>query len=344
MRTVWALMLALVLAAGCQFRPEAVAGGAADGSAGPDSPQSIDPDGSQQGSVDAQPGTPDAAPPDAAPPDAAPPDAAPPDAAPVEIGAPCPTGTECGQLPVCLDEGDGWTSDGFCTMFCTSDPECGPGAFCSPDLGGGVRICMPICAGGTCDPNRVCSTLFGGTVQLPQPACVSFFDCNGDSVCAANPFENPGGYCATIGCTLGDNTTCHGDGACYQGNGITFCLDQCGGAGDCRMNYDCISFWGFDVCLADHASPGDACANDAACGFSPWDCLTGASFPGGYCGGMCTPGVTACPAGSICHDPDGAVSGDEYCADTCTFNNQCRQSDGYQCRSSSVAGTDVCRL
>lgn len=311
-------------------------------------------------------GTSDAATTDAPPPiDAPPPDAPPIDATPPNpLGLACPTGTECPAGFTCLDEGEGWPGEGYCTRGCLSDAECGANAFCSPDLGGGNRLCLPDCSDCTA-PGRVCTATLNGFLMLGGSACVpgnptatdgiacnNFGDCNGAQACLNNPFDLPGGMCLTIGCTVGNDATCApgGDGTCVMlgGGGATGCVDQCTMGSDCRVaeGYTCVPLMsGPSVCLYPHASPGVACTMSSMCGPAPWACLTGTAFPGGSCGAMgCDPNdPSSCPFDATCYDPTpGTLDGTEYCAKNCASNAECRTPQ-YTCQPSEPGHGMVCR-
>jgi hypothetical protein len=297
-------------------------------------------------------------------PDAAPPGA---DATPgsATIGQHCPTDTECAPGLHCLDASTGWPASGYCTKGCTMDATCGPGAFCSPQdpLGGG-GFCIATC-GGCAAADRVCTSIVSGTAgatPLSQDgclpgipatpegtACTNQFGCGPDQRCYTNPFDFPGGYCVTLGCTVGDDATCAaaGDGACVPplapdpvviplpATSFTTCLDGCTSPADCRTDEGYICDGG--RCVIPHAAPGAACAADAQCGPPPWQCLTGPGFPGGYCAAStCDPGSgTGCPLGSQC------LWDEEWCAAVCTSTADCRP--GYTCTPTQPGYPDVCR-
>jgi hypothetical protein len=246
---------------------------------------------------------------------------------------------------------------------CTADADCGQDASCSPTpIGpaGSPRLCFQRCYAGAAGcagaPARVCADDLGGMLQLGQLACVPgdstkvdgspcdghLGDCNAGQVCASNPFEFPGGMCLTFGCTVGDDSTCApgGDGRCINAGGPTLCVDPCTSGAMCRTGegYACAPLpgLGYDICYFPHAAPGAACTGDAMCGpaGSPWRCLTGAAFPGGYCSGAagtCDPmDGNSCPFHSICHDPSPAP-GNQYCVAGCMADGDCRMAEGYQC-------------
>ena len=310
----------------------------------------------------------DAAIPDAGVPDAEIPDAAPPDArvcralvAP-EAGAPCSIDSDCGLGGLCLNGEDGWPDTGYCSRTCIFDSNCGARGFCSDDIGGGGRICLARCCGdeacgetgNSCQDALIGFIPLGGLACLPADetagdgaACAEFADCASFSFCQVDPFEAPGGYCLTVGCTVGDDSTCAaaGDGTCidFGDGGQPLCVDTCTVPSDCRESegYDCVDVgppFG-KLCFYNHAAPGSACTVDSDCADPPWECLTGGggAFPGGYCGADgCDPAdETTCPDETVCYDDDpGTLDGTEYCAALCdpaAIPADCREGEGYAC-------------
>ena len=73
-------------------------------------------------------------------------------------------------------------------------------------------------------------------------SCQTSADCsvNGSRIC---DLAQPGGYCTVGGC---DPDTCPGSSLCVEWRGtpdrtaVTFCMDRCGGDGDCRRQYSCM--------------------------------------------------------------------------------------------------------
>ena len=298
------------------------------------------------------------------------------------IGTDCPLGNECGMGVTCLSSklSAALPEGGFCTKQCIKDDDCGPGAFCGPSLPGLGPICYADCAsnGGCMAANRVCSRRFAGFGDLVKSACLpgnrnardgapckTFGDCNRNQACLNNPFDQPGGYCVTFGCTLGDNTTCSpapgNAGLCIVPvqQGLNACLPACGSVSDCRgaENYGCNAILpmgqGPTVCNFQHAPPGAACVNDKGCGAdnTPWKCLTSAKFPKGYCSGPlggCDVAHSAdtCPNGAHCYDPTPKAvgSGDEFCTADCKMESDCRVGDGYHCLLDAATNTNGCRV
>jgi hypothetical protein len=348
-----------LLVAACTFRPEPLPSGTTDGGrvvadasvptadVNPLAPDAFHPDAPRR-AADAHPG------PDAKLPDAAQPDAAP--AASV-FGSNCPS-TACTTAGgYCLSTGNGWPADGYCTKLCLGNSDCGAGAFCSAAISGMkycVRDCTP--SGGCVASDQACGEWLYGIDDLGQPACTpgnttaqdgdpctTFADCNDDAYCYSNPFDDPGGYCAELHCSIGDPAACpHGDATCFAAGSIGACWDTCTRKQDCRTNWACSMATTPGQCIWVHKAPGDACVMDSDCGMAPWQCLTGTSYPGGYCGSSTCTKDSDCPAGAVCYDPNPAVTGDEWCAKTCTSDNDCRQPD-YACWPTTTPSVNVCR-
>jgi len=258
--------------------------------------------------------------------------------------------------------GIGWPAGGYCvnkidlvsadcSNGCHTDADCGADNVCISV--GGCNACAPACcAGDACPGAQVCTdTLIGGplgkTACLPGSStaidgatCAGFSDCAVGSICFADQWENPAGQCTTVGCTVGDDATCAtgGDGHCVDLPTITTgtgCVDRCAADGDCRMadGYRCFD-GGAAGKYCRHPQTGDGCAANADCGqLGLWQCLTGPSYPGGYCTPIpqCSPanGLGCTPGSSVCFDPAGAPT--PYCVDRCTGTGQGTCRVGYTC-------------
>ena len=281
------------------------------------------------------------------------------------VGNPCTNDNACMPGLLCLDEGEQWPAEGYCTMECTIDEECGGDAFCSAPLGlDGGRICIKSCESDThcAVARRSCSRTLAAALDLGQPGCVpgnaaakdgspctTFGDCSGRQTCASNPFSAPDGICVTVGCTPGDNTTCApgGDGFCVAFNNSGLCLDTCTAPAECRVaqGYTCQDADPTDafpgICAYNAKKVGAACAT-TDCGPDPWECLTGSRFPGGYCGARaCTVGTAAtCPFDSHCYDPDAARVNDQFCVAECRKDEDCRMAEGYTCKPLGATPAD----
>lgn len=279
---------------------------------------------------------------------------------PTRVGEPCASDTACAPGLFCLDEDEDefLPADGYCTAPCVSDADCGPGAVCTPAIDDeGVRLCVATCDDdrGCGRPNHICHDRLIGLVEPSRPFCFpgdaaavdgdpcdTISDCNASSLCFQNPFDFPEGYCVTLGCTEGDDTTCApgGDGICVTfGGDLGVCLDGCDPAvGSCRETegyvcLDVLADGSLNVCAYPAEDTGNPCERDDDCGPPPWECVTGVFFPGGYCGARaCDPDDEAtCPQDSICHDPDPEAVGDEVCIRECEATDECRVGEGYEC-------------
>ena len=337
----------------------------------------------------------DAAPADTSDPDAtvivdAPTDAfcAPPAAG--KVGGACTGDSQCDSSSgsgdgFCLRGGQGttiWPAEGYCVNkvdTCTDDASCGTGNACVSidDPASAYKACLPSCGTGACacGSGQICASSLGGAPFLASKtacapgtasatdgaACADIGDCSGDSRCALEVAEVPGGQCQRLGCTVGTDSTCAagGDGHCVTTASITggvgtgeLCVDACTVPGDCRQaeGYRCFDAGGSIGKYCRHPQIGDACGVDTDCGSATdWDCLTGSAFPGGYCtlAAACpTAGsVTGCTvvagvSSSACHDP---AVGANYCADRCAgpagTQAQCRT--GYTCTDIDPGGGTV---
>jgi hypothetical protein len=274
----------------------------------------------------------------------------------VGVGKICGGDIDCGLGQTCIDEGEGWPRTGYCSQICAGDDECGKDAFCSDELDDeGTRLCFQRCANNTCArPGLVCASTVSGIVDLGGKACIpgraaakdgdvcaGLQDCNGGQLCVSNPFSMPTGMCVTVGCTVGDNTTCavSGDGVCLPlSPTVGLCIDSCANTNECRTaeNHICKQPEGLPrgFCGPNVKEVGDACGKDTDCGPAPWQCLEGPRFPGGYCGARgCNPSdESTCPFDSTCFDPTpGGLPNDQYCVAECDRTLDCRS--GYLCET-----------
>jgi len=280
----------------------------------------------------------------------------------IGIGKICGDNNDCGRGQICIDEGEGWPRTGYCSQTCTGDNDCGQDAFCSNVLDDdGTRLCFQRCSNNTCQrPNSVCSSTVGGIVDVGNKACVpgkaaakdgdacdGLQDCNGTQLCVRNPFSMPTGMCVTIGCTVGDNSTCaaSGDGVCFPLTAnVGLCADTCASSRECRTEENHVCKQPIPqsrgICAPDVKDVGDACNDDKDCGPAPWQCLKGPRFPGGYCGARgCDPkDENTCPFDSECFDPTpGGLPNDQYCVADCDRNTDCRA--GYICEPYQAGST-----
>ncbi len=339
---------------------------------------------------------PDDAAPDAAP--DAPIDATPVDApvdapicpapTPGAVGGPCAVDSNCDSVAglgdgICMRfqiAGATWPATGFCVTqieACTDDASCGAGNQCVTvgEPTGAFRLCLPACGVGACacPAGQACAAWFAGApllggdvaclpgtpTAIDGDACVSFGECAPDSRCLADRFEYPTGQCHRIACTIGDDTTCAGDGHCVAMAAITTgvepgtaCVDRCVSDVDCRAahGYRCVDGGAALGKYCRHPHAGDACAVDEDCGDpAMWDCKTGLTFPGGQCTpttGCPVPGsIAGCTVGSsVCYDSLlSGVAADNVCADRCggPVDTQGGCRPGYVCRDVAPSPTTV---
>lgn len=273
------------------------------------------------------------------------------------IGMPCPNGNECMPGLICFGArlDPNLPPAGYCTKACIADPECGADAFCGPPIDRSGNLCWHRCGpGDTCaTPGQVCSRRLGGFIDLVNKACIpgnaaardgssckSFGDCNKNQLCANNPFDFPGGVCITVGCTVGDNTTCAPGGApaCFKGDNVNVCFPACNGDGDCRINegYKCLQPPGAPqkVCLYPNPLGGNCKVAKDCNGGGPWSCIVDVNLPGGYCSiiGCDAKADTGCPTNGHCLM---VAPGTNLCLKACSNNAECEK--GTTCKPVPLA-------
>ncbi len=201
---------------------------------------------------------------------------------------------------------DGWTCHkDVCRKDCSDGGSCPPGTDCDSK----TKTCLPDQDEPPCKPN--CQN-----VECGGDGCGgSCGTCSGGKVCKAGLCTAGGGGC---------------EPQCYTPEGaIKECgLDGCGGyCGSCKAGVSCQN--GF--CAASGSGQiGSACLSDAQCfaGDVPF-CVSGDSFPGGYCTSACNVQGAAgdCPIGSTCYSFEGVDT--PVCLDDCSSESDCRP--GYTC-------------
>ncbi len=256
------------------------------------------------------------------------------------------------------------TPDGYCTLECARDSQCGASGECSVPSGAKLGECLA-----TCDKSSACRAGYWcvgesslavlhvrGTCQ-PQPAtgklsdgrvgesCSTDDDCPGGQCAATSQIGTafPGNYC-TARCL--DDEACGAGGAClvFVGSGEAgYCYKPCFSDAECtRDHYRCVNIGpNFDACypaptpLPDH-SAGQPCSSDSDCGGAQGSCVSelpafafngdGTSpTPGGYCTQVCSRDEE-CGADGQCIW-QGTTGG--LCMGVCTAATGCR--DGYRC-------------
>jgi len=81
----------------------------------------------------------------------------------------------------------------------------------------------------------------------------------------------------------------------------------------------------------DGAAVGGSCQSSSDCSVLA-RCLTGASWPAGYCATACESDAD-CPGGSSCADTDMGI-----CVVACASAGDCRGADGYACAALPARG------
>ena len=273
-----------------------------------------------------------------------------------------PADGAAGLFMYCLDAvaaSPAWPTAGYCTaFFCAADADCGAGSVCGalPDgFGGTFTACLPECCDGVdpgmaCSEDRMCAqSLFGdelGGVEACVPGspdvadgaqCDEFADCDKNSVCRRDPFQFPGGQCATLKCDDTSDCAAGGDGRCADvpDQVSAICVDDCAIDTDCRWleGYRCIDRQDGAGKFCQRAQPGDACGSMFDCGRTgeAWRCRLGNDYPGGYCTveDCNIADNNTCPLASFCVQMTGEA--DTWCADQCQTigSNEC--GTGYQC-------------
>lgn len=287
------------------------------------------------------------------------------------VGGPCTMNAQCDSAVglgdgFCLNAalgGIGWPAAGYCinkvdvvsadcSNGCHTDAECGEGNVCVSVEG--CNACVAACCtGAECPTGQFCTdTLIGAPLgksaclpgtpgAIDGASCGGFSDCAESSICFVDQWENPGGQCVTVGCTVGVDSTCApgGDGHCLDLPTVaagTGCVDECTFDAECRTaaGYRCFDGGVGTGRYCRHPQTGDACTTNGDCGqLGQWSCRTGGQYPGGYCTpiAQCNPvnGIGCTPGSSVCFDPTGPEV--PYCVDRCTGNGQGTCRAGYTC-------------
>lgn len=240
-------------------------------------------------------------------------------------GACAPARTmECGTT-ACTTSG--------CALPCTTDPECGTGAYC---------------VAGTCKVKGANGEACGGTNQCLSGFCVDGFCCDGKcdgkcSACANAKTGQANGKCSSIPTGSDPDNECASDATKPCG------LDGfCNGAGACRMpalNAPC----GTATCSGSTLTPGGMCDGAGMCNpGSPRACTGGLT-----CVANSNACKTTCSTDSDCANPsanyclNGACSPKKAGGATCNTAAECTtgfcSADKHCCNSAcSAAGCQAC--
>jgi hypothetical protein len=291
-------------------------------------------------------------------------------------GASCGTGCTCTNLlkreTLC---GDGADNDGDTKIDCADSDCVGAGTeICNDGLDNTCDKAID-CADTKCSGSAQCSNVQDGA------ACSASSQCAGGLCITEAGNGYPNGMCANAtNCTLGTNAGCHG-GICLAFSAtVNACRAPCtgtglGATGRCRPGYVCVDYDNTPSNNNNYCTP--LCTSDSECqtqtvgsGCNPWSkrceskdkgkgrygapcttaancesgvCLTGLSWPSGYCAGLCRGDSRNCATDGQCSyfASDGDNVG--FCFDACTSTNQCR-SNPYECRDNGDGQYCQCRV
>lgn len=249
---------------------------------------------------------------------------------------------------------DGCCQNGFClgqrfqSAFACGDNgnacnACPRGETCTNGVCGASQQCSPM----TC-PNGCCTNGFcvPGSMQN-QYICGS-----GGNACMRCGM---GGTCTNGACSMQPSCNANNCAGCCEGNncrmGTTH--NRCGAKGlacmQCQQGESCE----MGTCQTQRAEVGSACATDGDCaslGAAAYCKLRTSSGTASYTGGYCTlrcmgaPSQSNCPQGSFCLSVPNRGEDDNFCADRCGFQDNCR-NPGYACYGiQGQQGTNVCWL
>ncbi|AKF08221.1 Multiple EGF-like-domain protein 3 precursor [Sandaracinus amylolyticus] len=231
---------------------------------------------------------------------------------PSNIGAACSdesTATDCtGGADTCIADPD-YFPDGYCTLECGSDEDCGEGGICSDFFG--PSFCVDACdAAGTdqCRDGQGCTL---DHPMLPLPFCLGG-GCEEDRECPEGLRCDPDG---------GDL----GEGNCYDPTASIG--EPCEDESACPMSALCLSEalggWPSGACIATGCDP----AASGSCGADA-HCLPSAGGGGGLCVDACAT-AEDCRAGYTCRGtstyPD-RLTCQPACSDAdCTAGRVCNE-------------------
>jgi hypothetical protein len=138
-----------------------------------------------------------------------------------------------------------------------------------------------------------------------------------------------------------------------DGNHAADAADGSGSSGE-RDTDGAVAETDGDVASEERAI-GDPCTTDAECGV-PEDARcymdeAGADWPGGFCSKACDPGAGGeCGPDAECASTGMSSGGGgtgmsfqfAYCAPSCSSDGDCRQAEGYTCKTLLIPGVGFC--
>lgn len=221
-----------------------------------------------------------------------------------ETGTPCPGASQCWQGDTVMPK--------ICVSTCEGDSDCRKtdGYGCkrlSTQFGGiDANVCAPSGTNG------------------PGMGCAKALDCSGSNTCLT---DMNGGYCARIGCGLGD--PCDAGTACVLRNGKFMCMKTCTADTDCaiatKQQRKCVTKSdvtkkAVQICSdsAKSSPVGSACVADLDCD---------SKFCSIYAKGTCAVGGALCLTDGQC-GPSGPCNLDPsqekgICSATCGTSTNC---------------------
>jgi len=271
------------------------------------------------------------------------------------VGDACTTTAQCGAGLECATQANEGFAGGYCTKICLSDSECGSGAHCS-SVGGNGGMCVKSCASnnecsrtgyecyqGIGDGRLECWHVANGNGAIGTP-CTYNGQCSGGQagfcIRQANTPDFYQGYCSASCVTNSDcgNTNSYHCWRSNAGNAEGVCVAKtCNRAGYLVFNSN-PTIDSLNECWpagTGSRGVGVACEGVWQCGGgTDGICLRPptANLANGYCSLICE-SSGFCPGGSTCWQ-------DAVCVDNCTFDFDCRSSEGYVCANAD--GIDFC--
>ena len=253
--------------------------------------------------------------------------------------ASCPNG--CCQNGLCVDHR--FQSAFACGDNGASCNTCPRGETCTNGVCGAPQQCNPMTCPNGCCLNGIC---------VPGSAQNRFACGAGGNTCMQCGM---GGTCSNGACSMQPSCNSNNCAGCCDGNNCRMGTtnNRCGIKGlacvQCSRSESCE----MGSCQPQRAEVGAVCSSDGDCstlGATAYCKLRtssgNASYSDGYCTLRCTgaPSQSSCPMGSFCLSVPNRGEDDNFCADRCGFQDNCR-SPGYACYGiQGQQNTNVCWL